>query len=240
MRAKGLSFVVSATLLLGLCGAGPPPEGVETRFAAGSGSFEYTSGGCGGPSYINRAVEGSVFASASLRSKIGVTGAVDLSGAVARTTDSRLTDPADEENPPRVDEDELGRTRGVFSVSPRIGYHHDYFGVEAGPWVLLGDNEPIVAPAGTIWVGVPRYVYLWGSFLEGPTSVGHLPIEAGLGHSSEAFRAALGLGYEPSVLAEAALRVKSDVPLFIGGRLTVLLPEDQTGYLGAVTAAYTW
>lgn len=245
MRVSRTTFACSMVLLTtGLCGSGPPPKGVETRFMAGSGGFEYQSGGCGGPTYANRATEGSAFAAATYRHETGITGVAEVSAAVAKTRSSRLIDPGDDpiaEVPPQ-DEDELGRVQYQLSVSPRLGYHHKYFGLEAGAFFLddIDGGEPAVLPSGQLWAGHPDYVYLWGAFLAGPSSLGHLPAEAGIGHASERWRGALGVGWEPSILAEGSLRVDPDLPFYLGARFTQIVGDDRKGTLAAATVAYTW
>ena len=238
MRTMPTIFCFTIPILMTLCAAGPPPKGAEVNMHAGTGSFEYASGGCGGPTYMNRANEVSGFGAATYRSEVGVSAGAEVSAAGAKTVSSRVSAGA-EPGEPRVDEDEIGRERQAYAGAARFGYHHDYFGIEGGGMVLSVDGDMITLPSATTWAGYPRYAYVFGDFLAGPTSLSHLPIDIGLGHASEHVRAQLGMGFaEPSVLVAGAYGIGG--ALFVGGRLRQYVEAGRNGTTGALTLAYNW
>ena len=230
-------FAAITPMLLTLLASGPPPEGVETQLYVGTGSFEYQSGGCGSPTYANRAVDGHGFASTSYRHETGATAVVEVGGGVAKTTSSRLLSTETDPSVPPTDVDEVGKTRGMVNVAARVGFHHSYFGLELGP---AYNTDLGFFPSGEVWVGVPRYVFAYVDVASGPVSLGHLPVGAGLGHASDRVRAKLGLGLEQKIVAEGAYKVSKDVPLFIGGRLVQSFDPDLAGTLGGLSFAYGW
>jgi hypothetical protein len=217
---------------------------------AGGGSFDYPSGGCGSASYMNRASEGSVFGSASYRHESGVTGVVEVSGAAAKTVGSRLVDRGEyDDDPPLVDEDEIGRVRNVVAVAPRLGFHHDYFGAEAGALLYAGGDDgsfldhdgefrPLVLPSGMLWAGVPEVAFLQLDFLRGATSLGHLPIQAGIGHSGDRVRANLAVAAEGALVLDGSVRPFETDPFWLGARLVQNV--QQYGTFGALSWAYAW
>lgn len=242
------TILVSAAVLLA-CAAAPPPEGKEVKVMAGSGSFDYPTGGCGGPSYMNRATEGSGFASASYRHESGITGVVEASGGVSKTRSSRLVKRGErDESPPPVDADQIGRVRRAVSIAPRLGYHHDYFGIEAGPFIYAGDDTlttaedssgPIVLPSGLIWAGVPDIAFAQLDFLRGSqSSLGHLPASLGVGHSGDRVRASLAFGAENSLNLDGSFRVSEEDGSWVGARYVQYL--DRFGTFGTLTYAYDW
>lgn len=224
-------------IAISLCAAGPPPKGAEARLHAGTGSFEYGSGGCGGPTYANRATEFSGFARVTARHGVGATAAVEGTLAHAKTNSSRLIDAGDSEDPAPRDEDEIGRKQRGAAGAIRAGYHHQYFGLEAGLFTTVGLDD--VLPSAEGWIGLPRIAYVWGAFLAGPAPLSDLPVEFGLGHASERVR--VDGSYSPlnaSVGLGVALRPADTIPFYAGIRLRQSLDPDLRGTLGSLTLSY--
>lgn len=227
-----------APMMLSLCAAGPPPEGVETQLYVGTGVYDYTSGGCGSPRYANRAFDTHGFGSVSYRHESGASVTGEVTGGYAKTMSSRLLDELEgtDEYPP-TDEQEVGKELGYVNGAVRIGYNHKYFGVALGPAV---HSETGVIPSGELWAGVPQYVFVYGEVGAGPVTSRYLPAGAGLGHSSERVRAQLGFNLESRLIAAGSYKVSEKFPLFVGARLVQEFDPQLMGTLGGLTLAYGW
>ena len=205
-----------------MCGAAPVEEGVTVEGGVGGAHITYPSGGCGTPSYTNRAGEVAFHSRASYRSTkhFGVTG--EVSASAYRTYNSELTATNDVEDAAESDASELGRIEGTGFVAVRPSLNFKYGGLELGPTLILGrtlrlpdayrdlsDEEasamgvsladesnsdviPFVSARG--WVGRPEFVYGWLDVLAGPASRAQLPVAVGLGHAGHTWRGELGVG----------------------------------------------
>jgi hypothetical protein len=243
-------------MALMMCGAAPPEEGVQLESGVGSAHYQYTSGGCVGPTYNNKVREARVYNQVSYRSSkhIGVTGEATLS--VGEVYSSTLRDSGDESNPPQTDNEELGHVRGAAIVAIRPSLHFKYGGLELGPGLdvyqtlrapeayrglsmeeaeqmgldveRLSLREVGLFPSGRFWAGYPKYAYAWLDLGAGPGSPAALPIGIGVGHASEKLRAELGIyGLDGALLLTGTRKLNDKI--WLGGRAHVGPDFDAVG-----------
>lgn len=234
LAPKTALFALLMPLTLSLCAATPPEEGSEFRGSAGYDYFEYESGGCGTPSYVNRAHEGRGSVSVSYRHESGITGIAAGSFGVAKVTDASLDSPPEEVEPgDDLSGDETGRTIISGIAVARAGYHHDFFGVELGLGAARNqtpsfDDVVFLTPSARAWAGYPKYAYVFADAISALGSAGYFPLELGLGHASDSLRVEAGIaGPNGAAMLHGQLPLEPDV--WLGAKL----------HFGAFTSART-
>lgn len=186
--------LASGTLVL--CGAHPPPEGDEISADIGASAYELRTGGCGAPVYSHDVFEPALHVAATHREKWGGTVAVEGTIAPGVVVDRRLVEPGDDPDDPIGSPLSEGTVLLTANGAARLGWHWRYVGGEFGFMAIRNDYAEPIWPSGRAWVGYPRYLYLWGELLAGPTT-GLLTqsVAAGVGVSHESVRFEAGLNF---------------------------------------------
>lgn len=220
-------------MMLMMCAAAPPKQGVEIQGGAGYDQFAYQTGGCGTTQYTNRARQVRVHGSLSYRSKSGFGATTDVNMAYAKVVSS---EPAGSEE---VDRDIL-----LPGIVVRPSFHWKYIGIELGLGLgttgILGgyeQNQFIPLISGRAWVGYPKYAYVWSDVLAGPL-IPNGGVVLGLGHASDNLRLSAGFGpyaSESMVLVQGQYQVLESI--WLGTRLHTGINEE--GFGAMLTFALT-
>ena len=226
-------------MLLPLCASAPPAQGVEVRAALGGGAYEYSSGGCGTTSYVNRAYEARAHSQVSYRHSSGLSASLDANLSYGVTTSSTPQSPGEQADP--SDEGyRQGRRQLHQALALRPGWHGAWGGAEAG--VFLSSHEPgrpdqttslSIQPSARLWVGSPRHVYAWGEALAGVHAPGYLGVGAGLGHASSSLRLQVGVAGNQAAMLAGQRRVGSN--LWLGATLHAGIAQDASNLGGMLT-----
>lgn len=214
---RSLLAGLGCVLLLGVCGAAPPPgEGTEATVSVGFGTYEHQTGGCGGARRRYAVSEPLAHLRVRTQRPSGVTWAGEVSVAAGRLGDSR-DDPT--EIDPTDDLLEPGTTFWSGALALRGGRHWRSFGLELGPALVLhedlGGVKPV--PSGTVWVGRPQLAYAFADLVHGPFGGAYeFAALVGVGHKSRIF----GASYATNGVAHVGdldLRVGQGVRLGFNG-----------------------
>lgn len=234
--------VILLPLLTSLCAAAPPAKGVEVQGGVGGGGYEYTSGGCGTTSYVNKAAEARSYAQVSYRSDIGLSATTEANINYGKVYESEPINSNTQKDPEDSGNDE-GETSLLTSLALRPGFHAKYAGAELGVIMIYGNTTPSVGrfdgleffPSGRLWAGYPKYLYSWLDLLAGPNSEGHYGLGVGLGHASDWLRVEAGLAGRGALTLRGQLNVSPG--FWLGAQTHAWLDEDNSSYGGLLTFA---
>lgn len=203
--------LISLTAPLSLCAAAPAPEGTETTVTFGASRWSAFSTGEGGAQrYLYTGVEMGLAVGVRHRFEGGLTLAGEANAAPG-VIQSRDNGALGVYRAPRYEPSDRA-LHGALSA--RVGWHGDYFGVEAGGTTLdvagpetvpfLEERERIIVPAGQVWAGKHDLAYAWGRYAVGPLGgMNETLAMAGLGHASDALHIEAGAARKTGALAFA-------------------------------------
>lgn len=163
-----------------MCGSSPIPPGVEVSGTVGTGQRNYQAAvGCGTALVEHQVREFTVGLEIRRGFESGWTFAT--AAGISQQTDEVRGAPA------------TNLLLGQLSL--RGGYRGAYAGFELGPSVLFRsdwEGQILPVPSFNLWVGVPRFAYLYVELFTAPLSAVALPLSVGVGHQSESLRVQVG------------------------------------------------
>lgn len=236
--------VILLPLFTSLCAAAPPAKGVEVQGGVGGSGYEYSSGGCGTTSYVNKAAEARSYAQVTHRSDSGLSATAEANINYDNTYQSSISASNQSE-----ELDQRGKRDGssniYSSLALRPGFHTDYIGLELGvfldyriPFNRAADDEESlfhILPSGRLWLGLPKYVYGWWDFFAGPNSQGHPGFALGLGHATDTLRLEGGYTGNNAYTLRGQLKVSDG--LWFGAQAHAGFEEEAKSYGGLLTFA---
>jgi hypothetical protein len=171
---------------LALMGAHPAPKGSELEVVAGQTVTEYrTSEGTPTYRYVSNGLAVHVGGRVRFDNNLTFAAQADVDhGIVSGLEQVSLAQPGQAS----VKSSDIGDVQWTGGTAMRVGWHDGIIGGEVGMAIVnLPEVQQHLFPSATAWLGVPKFVYAWGSTYAGPISRAQSLNEpmVGLGHKGD-------------------------------------------------------
>lgn len=183
--AKRTKIAILSSMALGLMGAHPAPEGTELTIAAGQNVTEYRTVETNPQfRYVSNGIAIHVGGRVRFDNNLTLAAQTDIDhGIISGSQQLTLAS-----GQPQPDGSEVGDIQWTGGTAMRMGWHGKLIGGEVGMAIAnLPEQQRHLFPSATAWVGIPKFVYAWGSTYSGPITRAQSLNEpmVGLGHKGD-------------------------------------------------------
>ncbi len=173
-------------LTLGLMGAHPAPEGSELTISAGQNVTEYqTIQNNPRYRYVSNGLAVHVGGRVRFENNLTLAAQTDVDHGIVSGSQQTSTATAGDS---LQAETRVGDIQWTGGTAMRAGWHGKLLGGELGmALVNLPEAERHIFPSATGWIGIPKFMYVWGSTFTGPVTRARSLNEpmVGLGHKGK-------------------------------------------------------